>query len=241
MTELPNMPLIEELDNNIKRTSFYSNYRKYFENRLSQPQVNGYEAIFDAFDTWEDYCLKDPAPYNRIDVLDRQLAYILATAYGEVGKDMQPVREGFKETDWEAREHVKWLADNADIYWVTKDYGKPHPKTGKSYFGRGWVQLTHYDNYLRMSLLLFGDDRLVWKPELALQADIAAKILIVGMAKGIFTGRNLFRYINSQETDYYHARRIINGMDRSEKFARYARKFESCIELNGEKITNEAN
>jgi len=57
--------LKKELDNDIDRVSFYSNYRKTFENRLVQSQVNGYEAIFDAFDTWEDYCLKDPAPFNQ--------------------------------------------------------------------------------------------------------------------------------------------------------------------------------
>lgn len=44
--------LKKELDNDINRVSFYSNYRKTFENRLVQSQVNGYEAIFDAFDTW---------------------------------------------------------------------------------------------------------------------------------------------------------------------------------------------
>ena len=225
--------LKKELDNDINRVSFYSNYRKIFENRLVQSQVDGYEAIFDAFDTWEDYCLKEPAPFNRKDVLDKQLAYILATAYGEVGKNLKPVREGFKDTDWEAREHVAWLVRNPDIYWVTKDYAKIHPETGKSYFGRGFVQLTHYDNYLRMSFLLFGDDRLVKKPELALDPKIAAKIIIIGMAKGSFTGKNLFRYINSQEQDFYHARRIINGMDRARKFEGYAVRFEKCIELEG--------
>lgn len=225
--------LKKEVDNDIKRFNFYANYRKIFENRLVETQVDGYEAIFDAFDVWEDYCLKDPAPFNRKDVLDKQLGYILATAYGEVGKRMEPVREGFKDTDWEAREHVAWLARNPDIYWVTKDYAKIHPETGKSYFGRGFVQLTHYYNYLRVSLLLFGDNRLVLKPELALVPKIAGQILIIGMAKGTFTGKNLFRYINSQEQDFYHARRIINGMDRARKFEGYARRFEKCIELEG--------
>ncbi len=32
---------------------------------------------------------------------------------------------------------------------ISKNYALPDPRTGLSYFGRGYVQLTWYDNYLK--------------------------------------------------------------------------------------------
>ncbi len=222
--------LEKEKDNDINRVAFFANYRKIFENRLTQGQVNGYEAIFDAFDTWEDYCLKDPAPFNRKDVLDRQLAYILATAYGEVGKKMEPVREGFKKNDADARKHVAWLLRKGYISW---NYALPSAATGQSYYGRGFVQLTHEDNYIRADQLCGTGNLFHNTPSMVMKQKHAAKKLVVGMANGMFTGKGLFRYINSQETDYFHARRIINGMDRARKFEGLAIRIEKCIELEG--------
>ena len=222
--------LKKELDNDINRVAFYFNYRKIFENRLAQSQVDGYEAIFDAFDAWEDYCLKEPAPYNRKNVLKRQLAYILATAYREVGKRMEPVREGFKKNDADARKHVAWLLRKGYISW---NYALPSKVTGQSYYGRGFVQLTHEDNYTRADVLCGTGNLFYNNPDMVLKPKHAAKILVAGMAKGMFTGKGLFRYINSQETDYFHARRIVNGMDKAREFEGYARRFEKCIELEG--------
>jgi len=57
-------------------------------------------------------------------------------------------------------------------------YGNGPPSSGDGYKfrGSGFVHLTFRDNYLAASMALFGDDRLVKKPDLARQLDIAADI-----------------------------------------------------------------
>lgn len=223
-------------DMDIKRKEFYQGYRKYFENRLTQSQVDSYEAIFNEYDRYEDDALKAPAPYNRRDVLKAQLAYILATAYHEVGPSMQPLREGPASrilkgelvSDEEARAHVNWMYRKGII---SRDYAKPDPETGQSYYGRGFVQLTHKENYRKAGWMVELGNGFVFDPDAVLIPEYAARILVFGMAKGIFTGHGLFRYINSDKVDYFHARRIINGMDRAAIIAGYAERFEKCIEL----------
>ncbi len=224
-------------DMDVKRKEFYQGYRKYFENRLTQGQVDSYEAIFNEYDRYEDDALKAPAPYNRRDVLKAQLAYILATAYLEVGPSMQPLREGPASrilkgelvSDEEARAHVNWMYRKGII---SRDYAKPDPETGQSYYGRGFVQLTHKENYRKVGEMLGLGNEFVLFPDSVLRHYWAARILVFGMAKGIFTGHGLFRYINSDKVDYYHARRIINGMDRAAIIAGYAERFEKIIQLS---------
>lgn len=217
------------MNNDVKRDIFYKNYRRIFAPKLLQSQVNSYERIFDAFDKYEDDVLNAPAPYNRKDVLDAQLSYILATAYHEVGEDMRPVREGFKETDRESREYVARLHR---IGFISQNYALPDPETGQSYYGRGFVQLTHKYNYLRAGQMLGLGDYFVWNPDDVMKIENAARILVLGMTKGIFTGKKLFTYIDAEHKDFVNARRIINGTDRAQLVAGYARKFEICVELH---------
>lgn len=63
---------------------------------------------------------------------------------------------------------------------------------------------------------------LVNNPDLALNPQIAAEILVVGMEKGLFTGKKLSTYINNESNDFVNARRIINGVDRAQLIAGYA-------------------
>lgn len=227
---------MSENNMDVKRYEFYQGYRKHFENKLTQAQVDSYEAIFNEFDIYEDNALRAPAPYNRRDVLRWHLSYILATTYAEVGPTMQPLREGPASrilkgelvSDAEARAHVNWMYRKGII---SRDYAKPDPITGKSYYGRGWPQTTHKENYLRAGQMLGVGDLFVWNPDLLLERQWAAKVLVFGMEKGIFTGHNLFRYLNSTEKNYYGARRIINGTDRAAIIADIATRFEKCIEL----------
>ena len=137
----------------------------------------------------------------------RHRAYIFATTRGEVGSAMQPVREIGRGSG--------------------KRYGIAHPKTGLVYYGRGFVQLTWFDNYEGMGQRL--GINLVGNPDLALDPKIAAKIIVVGMMEGIFTGKKLSDYLNASSTDYRSARRIINLMDRADEFARWAATYEAAI------------
>jgi hypothetical protein len=74
----------------MQREKFYNALRArssgVFGTQLSQKQVTGIEGILDAFTTEGGG-------------LAGTLAYALATTYHETGRQMVPVREGFKKTD----------------------------------------------------------------------------------------------------------------------------------------------
>jgi hypothetical protein len=42
---------------------------------------------------------------------------------------------------------------------------------------------------------------LLENPELALDTNVSAKILVIGMEKGLFTGKKLDNYFNEEKTD----------------------------------------
>lgn len=154
---------------------------------------------------------------------DAEAAYVLATVYHETGRRMQPVREHFKESDAAARESV--------AAWCRKkhkrNYAAIDPETGQSYYGRGYVQLTHRENYARQAAKLGVD--LVNNPDLALHPEVSALILVKGMRDGDFTGKKLADYIRDGEADWYNARRIVNGLDRASDIAGYARHFAAAL------------
>ncbi len=130
----------------------------------------------------------------------RKLVYILATAWHE--SKLKPVRER------RAGSSQTWLRQLQDRYWSS------------GYYGRGFVQLTWESNYKKMSEFLGVD--LVGNPDLALEPRYAADILVYGMMNGEFTRRSLSRYINIVQTDYYNARRVVNGTDRASLIKDYA-------------------
>lgn len=185
----------------INRQSFYANIKAQgLFKSLSQSQVDGMEQILNE---WELWVLK-----GWVEDDFRKLAYILATAYHEVDKTMQPIEEYGK-----GKKH---------------SYGKIDPKTGKAYYGRGLVQLTWADNYKKMGKLLNKD--LYHNPELTLQTDTAVEIMFEGMLtgksfSGDFTGKHLGNYFNKTANDPYNARRIINGIDKAKLIQGYYDKF----------------
>lgn len=149
-------------------------------------------------------------------------SYILATAYHETGGRMQPVREGFASTNAGAIREVTRLHEQGRI---RVNYAIPI--NGRSYYGRGLVQITWLENYKRVGGLLGVD--LVNNPDLALDPQVSADILVKGMAGGWFTGRKLSDYDRADGYDYYNARRIVNGVDRAQHIADLAIKFENGI------------
>lgn len=128
-----------------------------------------------------------------------KLAYILATAWHE--SSLKPIKEVRA-----AQGTSLYTTQNA--YWET------------GYYGRGFVQLTHLTNYQRMSNFLGID--LVNNPDLALQTNNAAKIIVYGMFNGSFTGKKLSDYISTEYSDFFNARRIVNGLDRAQLINQYA-------------------
>lgn len=90
------------------------------------------------------------------------------------------------------------------------DLGNSQSGDGVRYKGRGYVQITGRTNYKKFSDLL-GQD-FVSNPNLVTDPKVAAKIVVVGMRDGLFTGKKLSDYINNGQNDFYNARRIVNGM-----------------------------
>jgi|SRR5579885_838886 len=116
-----------------------------------------------------------------------------------------------------------------------RSYGMPDAKTGLVYYGRGYIQLTWKDNYLKLGRLINQD--LVNDPELACQPEIAYQIASLGMRQGLFTGKSLNDYLNDQTPialeeickAYIECRRIINGQDSAATIAGLAVTFERIL------------
>ncbi len=177
----------------------YFSYVRELGSTLTQDQVDGTEFILDAMEAGG--------------YADHwQNAYVLATTYHEVAGTMRPIREYGRGRG--------------------RRYGRPLSKYGNQIaYGRGYVQLTWASNYERADRELGLNGRLVRNFDLALDPPIAAQIILRGMSAGWFTGRKLSNYIDMERNkrDYRQARRIVNGMDRADLIASYARKIEDCL------------
>jgi hypothetical protein len=140
----------------------------------------------------------------------RWLAYILATVWHEARFISQPEIGRGKG----------------------KKYGKPHKQTGKVYYGRGFSQITWYDNYLKFEKTL--GQPLTTNPDLALIVPVAVQILFEGMMTGVtakdsFTKYQLHDFFNDKKDDPIGARRIINGVDKNKLIAGYHGKILSVL------------
>jgi peptidoglycan hydrolase-like protein with peptidoglycan-binding domain len=93
------------------------------------------------------------------------------------------------------------------------------------YYGRGYVQLTHKFNYEKYSKLLNRD--FVNHPDQVMEPDVSLFIIVDGMKNGTFTGKKLSDYISGSHVDFVKARRIINGTDRADLIAGYAKQWQS--------------
>lgn len=192
---------------------------RLFDGSLSQSQVDGINRLVAAFTL-----------YGTGD--RRHLSYGCATSYHETGRRMQPVREGFAATDAQARAAVADLLRRGKI---TTNYALPN-KYGKSFYGRGDVQLTHERNYAAMGLLIGVD--LAKDPDRALDPAISARILWEGILRGVslrgdFTGKALEDFIAGDRCDFVGARRTVNGTDRAKDIAGYAEIFEKAFTAGG--------
>jgi len=151
---------------------------------------------------WFD--LENPPIPERYHIDERCLAYILATTYHETAFTMQPVLEYGSQSYLKSKKYWPWV-------------------------GRGYVQLTWKENYEAQDRKLGLSGALIQNPDLALDPEVAKKVIIFGMYDGDFTGKRLGDYFTDTLTDWYNARRIVNGTDRASTIAGYGEKFLNAL------------
>jgi putative chitinase len=147
----------------------------------------------------------------------QEMAYVLATAYHETAHTMKPVVEAF------------WLSEA----WRKKNL-RYYP-----WHGRGFVQLTWEKNYIRAAKEL-NIPALATDPSLALNPGIAAEILIKGMQKGWFTGKDMDDFIDTVDEidseelkEYKAARKVVNGIDKALEIGKLALQYEKGLKAAG--------
>lgn len=180
-----------------------------FGGKLLGSQVKGLETL-----------VSECVAYGMSDI--RQVAYVLATAYHETAKTMMPIREYGSHDYFTARYDISGKNPT-----LAKQLGNTIVGDGANFCGRGYVMITGRTNYAKFSKILVID--LLTHPDWAMLPDNAAKIAIDGMLQGLFTGKKLSDYINPTTCNYLSARRIINGMDKAELIAGYAKQFELAL------------
>lgn len=178
---------------------------------LSSSEVEGCQAILAACDglpvSWAAYCL--------------------ATAVVETAGTMQPIGEIGGNAYFTRRYDI--AGQNPA---KARELGNLSPGDGARYKGRGYVQLTGRVNYQRAARELALP--LLLDPDLALQPDVAAKIMRRGMTEGWFTGRTLSVLPPVADFEQFKkARRIINGNDRAAEIAEHAIEFQSALMAGG--------
>lgn len=199
----------------IDRVKFFNTIRpSIFHGHLKQQEVDGINFILDEWEKRED--LEDL----------RWLAYMLATAYHETAHTMQPIHEYGGNSYF-----TKMYDVNGTRPKMARSMGNTQPGDGVKYCGRGYVQLTWKNNYVRMGKLL--NINLVNDPDLAMQPDIAVKIMFEGMLnvnpRNTFSGVNLQHYISEDREDWVGARHVINGVDHAEIIADTAMDFYDAL------------
>lgn len=198
----------------LDRKKFWDGYHKAFDAHgpTTQKTVDALNYILDRF---ED----EP----RIKFVS-WAAYILATAYHESGingNHFVPVKEG------KARVGTKVWEKYQKKYW------------GTGFYGRGIIQTTHKENYLKLGQRLGVGDMFVNNPDLLLELKWSYESIVLGMTEGIYRSdskgrKNLARYLKSDDasvSQYVQARDIVNGdvAKNGLMIANYAEKFEHII------------
>ncbi|MGJ7039139.1 putative chitinase [Shinella sp. BE166] len=221
----------------MNRSAFYASARArtsgIFGTSLSQPQVEGVEAILDEGEK------RGTSLFH--------LAAILSEAYHETGGRMQPISENLNYSAkrmtqvWPSRFPTIAAAQpyaNNPKALANKVYGgrlgNKFQDDGWRFRGRGLAQITGRENYEKFGI---ADN-----PEAAGEMATAVRILFDGMTKGMFTGKKLadYDYLVTRSPDapgfkYYSSRAIINGDTASNgaDIAVYAKAFERALVAAG--------
>lgn len=193
----------------INRKFFFDQARNtLFGGSLNTKQVNGLTTILDEWD----------ASYSQND--DRWLAYMLATAHHETGRTMQPIEEWGKGRGLPYGSRLKMTKDRS---------GKriPYSDTTELFYGRGFVQLTWYENYALAGKKLHQD--FLHNAAGVMEITNSTKIMFLGMTEGWFTGAKLSTFFNPTTEDWKNARKIINGLDKWDLIKDHALKYYAAI------------
>ncbi len=144
------------------------------------------------------------------------IAYMLATVKHECADRWLPIEEFGKGAGHEYGNPVE----------VQDEHGH---KVQRTFYGRGYVQLTWERNYRDLGAALGKGRSLVINPELVLEPETAYAIMSFGMRHGSFTGVGLSKYLRGSKLDYFNARKIINGLDQAGRIQKYAENFDYLL------------
>lgn len=190
-----------------------------FGKSLKPEHVAGTEAIIDAAIR---YRVTNP----------HHVAHILAHVFHETGSYMLPIKETVYASHTQKNPSdatvIKRLDDafkKGQLSWVKTPYWRD------GWFGRGQIQITHESNYRKLGDAIGVD--LVSDKDRALDLTNSAAIAVVGMSKGLFTGKKLSDYDFPAALDAApanHPRRIVNGIDGTDaKISKYHRTFYNAL------------
>lgn len=163
------------------------------------------------------------------------VAYALATTYHETAHTMQPVKEIGGTAYFTRMYDIRGNRPH-----VARDLGNTEPGDGARFPGRGYVQLTGRRNYVKATAKLRAlgyDVDLVADPDRAMDPEIAAVILVLGMREGWFTGRDIDDDLPAGRpgtlAQFVASRDIINGRDKQDLIAGYAIDFQTGLQTGG--------
>lgn len=206
-------------ENAIKVYFDFTKFKQLFKlSKLTQEVVDSINILFNTFNNYANS--SDNLLKNAVNPL--YISYMLATTWYETAHTMLPVSEIGSD---------KYLS-KYDTGRLAKNLGNTPEADGDGmkYKGRGYSQITGKRNYTLFTNLLGVD--LINNPEYTLKPEVAAKILVLGSLKGLFTGVKLSNYIKvGRLEEFYDCRRVINGTDRAGDIQNYVDEFLNCLVL----------
>lgn len=203
------------------RAKFYDAVRtSLFGGKILQSQFDGMENLLNV---WSQHFSGDLATANPTDYL----AYDLATAFHETAKTMQPI------TEYGGHSYFNKYEPNTEI---GKQLGNTQPGDGFRFRGEGHVQNTGRGNAIKATkrlneLFNLGVD-LVANPEKRGDPFISAMSLFLGNKEGWWTGKKLGDYLIPGRPDFVNARRVVNGTDKANTIAGYAKIIKAAIQAS---------
>ncbi len=117
--------------------------------------------------------------------------------------------------------------------------GNIHHGDGERFRGRGFVHIKGRTSYATWSQRLNLPDHVIdgepvpyfiAHPQEMGHPEIAAQTLVRGMRDGLFTGIALGSFVNDKKTDYFNARRVVDGTAQAREVAALAVTYQHAIE-----------